>query len=207
MKKYFKNKVLTVSIISSLSLLSACSNAVAPASIGINHRTKVQMIRLPYMIDFKENIAQISKNEKTSLQHFLLINKVGYGDELSMDFALLADGELSRINQKRIEYIAQFFKSNGLVFSTQVTPYGDTPKKNQARLLVSRYVATPPTCGDHSEASSTDSLPNIGCTTQAHLGLMIANPRDLISPAQPSSSDTDSAVKAVKTYKTNSGGK
>lgn len=207
MKKYFKNKVLTVSIISSLSLLSACSNTIAPANVGINHRTKVQMIRLPYMIDFKENIAEFSKNEKTNLQHFLLVNKVGYGDELSMDFALLADGELSKINQKRIEYIAQFFKSNGIVFSAQITPYGDTPKRNQARLLVSRYVATPPTCGDHSEVSSANSLPDIGCSIQAHLGLMVANPRDLINPAQPNSSDTDKAVEAVKTYKTNSGDK
>jgi hypothetical protein len=203
MKKMMKNKLSTLALVTGFTLVSGCSGTVAPANVGPDHRTKVQMIRLPYMVDFEENKDTISKREKTDLYHFLSINKVGYGDELSADFALLRSGDLSPVNQKRLTYLSKFFKEKGIVFTTKLTPFGRAPKVNQGRILISRYIATPPSCGDYSQVNSTDNgfLPDHGCSLQAHLGMMVANPRDLINPIGSTGSDTDKAVLAVTSYK------
>ncbi len=51
-------------------------------------------------------------------------------------------------------------------------------------IVLERYLVTPPACPDWSRRSGVDfaNLPhsNFGCATQTNLGLMIANPRDLV---------------------------
>jgi pilus assembly protein CpaD len=54
------------------------------------------------------------------------------------------------------------------------------------RVSYMRYVAEPPQCGDWSTNLSDDPMnlpyPNLGCAQQRNLGVMIANPSDLLGP-------------------------
>jgi pilus assembly protein CpaD len=55
------------------------------------------------------------------------------------------------------------------------------------RLSYDRYVAQGPTCPDWSENLAFDPnnmpYPNMGCATQRNLAAQVANPRDLVQPA------------------------
>ena len=51
-------------------------------------------------------------------------------------------------------------------------------------LTIERYVVIPPSCGDFSQpigdAQQAYAHSNYGCADTANLGLMVANPRDII---------------------------
>ncbi|MGI9435952.1 MAG: CpaD family pilus assembly lipoprotein [Geminicoccaceae bacterium] len=61
---------------------------------------------------------------------------------------------------------------------------GAWSKNRRVELVFERYMVTPPACPDWSRHSGTDFAnqphTNFGCATEANLGLMIANPRDLV---------------------------
>ena len=58
--------------------------------------------------------------------------------------------------------------------------------QNRAVLTYAFYVARPPECGKYTRdiSDNMDNSPsdNFGCATQRNIGLMIANPRDLLQP-------------------------
>ncbi len=59
---------------------------------------------------------------------------------------------------------------------------GDPP----IRVAYLRYVAEPPQCGDWSTNLANEPMnvpyPNLGCANQRNLGVMVANPADLLGP-------------------------
>lgn len=210
MKKIMKRKNMEnisrlFSVLACLMLVS-CSGAANFVDGDNQKRNEVQMIKIPFMITFDVGSPNLSGESVERLDMFMMRSNVSFGDELSMDFPLNRNGGLSEMSQKRMAFMSSHLKKRGLRISSEVTPYGLSPAANQARFLVSRYVVTPPACGDWSQPSTGNygnaSLSELGCTTQANLGLMVANPRDLIAGTANNIPDTEQAAKAVKTYRT-----
>jgi pilus assembly protein CpaD len=132
-----------------------------------------------------------------------MTSNIRYGDEFSMDFPLDRNGNLSELDKNRLAYISNLLKDGGLYMSATVTPYGMEPSVNTGRLLISKYVVTPPSC-NWSQPSYPNRenapLANIGCSSQANLGLMVANPRDLIVGAEGGPPNAERAASAVERY-------
>ncbi len=206
MKKILMKKVMNYISVMACLVLASCSGAANFADGDNQKRNEVQMVKIPLMVTFASDSATLSGESIANLDRFMMRSDVSYGDELSMDFPLNRDGSLSEMSQKRMAYMAEYLKGRGLHLSAEVTPYGMSPEADQARFLISRYVVTPPTCGNWSQPSTGNygnaSLPEIGCANQANLGLMVANPRDLITGATTGAIDTESAAKAVLTFRT-----
>lgn len=57
-------------------------------------------------------------------------------------------------------------------------------RNRRVEIILERYIVTPPACPDWSRRSGLDyhnqKHSNFGCATETNLGLMIANPRDLV---------------------------
>lgn len=187
-------------------VLASCSGAANFADGDNQKRNQVQMIKIPFMMTFEAGRTDLSDEGVTGLDNFMMRSNVSYGDELSLDFPLNRDGSLSDMSRKRLVFMAGHLKERGLRLSSDVTPYGMSPADNQARFLISRYVVTPPVCGDWSQPSmgnyANASLSELGCSNQANLGLMVANPRDLITGVTNGVPDTENSAKAVLTYRT-----
>lgn len=187
-------------------LITGCSSASNFARGDAQMRNEVEMIRIPFMVSFKKGSSRLSGKAVERLDMFMMKSNVGYGDELSMDFPLRRDGNLSEQNRQRMTFLSELMKRRGLHLSPEVTPYGLSPAVNQARFLISRYVITPPRCGDWSQASTDNygNAPtvNFGCANQASLGLMVANPRDLITGVDNEQADAEKVARAVRTYRT-----
>jgi len=201
-KKVTKSVLLGASCI--LLTTGCASNMANFSGVEQQNRNQVEMVRIPYNIHFETDAATMSNDEVAKLNYFLRTANVSYGDEFSMDFPLDRSGNLTDLDQKRLAYVSNMLKDSGLYMSTNDTPYGMEPNSDSGRLLVSKYVVTPPECGNWSQKSHPNyenaSLNNIGCASQANLGLMIANPRDLIIGAEGAAPNAERTAAAVERY-------
>lgn len=193
--------------LSCVMLTAGCASNMANYNgVELQNRNEVEMVRVPYSIHFGNEVPEMSDPEITKLNRFLATSNVAYGDEFSMDFPLDRNGNLSEIDQKRQQYVSDLLKNSGLYLSANVTPYGMEPSPNTSRLLISKYVVTPPECGDWTQNNYPNyenaPLNNLGCATQANLGRMVANPRDLVIGATGATSDAEQSASAVERYRT-----
>ncbi len=83
--------------------------------------------------------------------------------------------------------------------------YRSAEDKRELVLSFTRYVATPPACGDWSPTFKRDfknlSSPNYGCATQSNLAAMIADPRDLSQPADGTPPDANARARMIGAYR------
>lgn len=87
----------------------------------------------------------------------------------------------------------------------QSTTYRSAEEKRELVLSFTRYVATPPACGDWSPTFKRDfknlTSPNYGCATQSNLAAMIADPRDLVQPADETPADANARGRMIGAYR------
>jgi pilus assembly protein CpaD len=72
-------------------------------------------------------------------------------------------------------------------------------------LSYTRYVATPSACGVWEGMKARDYAnkrsPNFGCATQNNIAAMIADPRDLVQPADESPADATARIRGITSYR------
>ncbi|GHF11290.1 hypothetical protein GCM10017044_01290 [Kordiimonas sediminis] len=156
-------------------------------------RGSVQMVRLPYRIAAEPDGTDTPSHVTyAGLDKFLASIDVGYGDVLLLDSgAGTAPG--------RADAIASFIKARGLEYGG-VQVLGPSPLDGDLILYVERHIYEPPAC-DNWEAELTDDRRNNpaarhGCANERALGLMVADPRDLVG-GKKGETRTDPSVKAV----------
>lgn len=206
MNKYLnKNTSKTVFIsMACLMLTTACSGGLTNyTGVEQQNRNEVEMVRIPYSISFNADADTMDEAEIAKLNQFLMNANISYGDEFSMDFPLDREGNMSTLDNIRLMYISNLLKDSGLYLASSATPYGMEPSANTGRLLISKYIVTPPTCSwSQSVNPNHENAPisNMGCASQANLGLMVANPRDLIIGAEGGSPNAERTARAINIY-------
>lgn len=176
--------------------LTACqhTDVATPSPLESTMRSSVQMVRLPYAIAPEEDGTDTPSGATyAAIQSFLASTKAGYGDVLMLDSENASD--------VRIAAIEEFLRQRGLAYGGQAK-LGSTPADGSIMLYLERYVVTTPNCGEWAPEDSNNRRNNpssfFGCSNTANLGLMVANPRDLIA-GQGSGNSTGSAVGAIYT--------
>lgn len=192
-------------VVSAIALVSvsACVPSEAQYSGAASEkRNEVRMVRLTHSIEVSDT-RYLSAEAITGLDRFIVENRVGYGDTLSLDAGDAAAGDKDR---KAIR--SQLLK-NGLRLDPNPTIAGALPAEGTVVLVVDRYVVTTPNCSDWSMKSKPNYAnapsPNFGCTSRAILGQMVANPRDLIQGQEYDGPDGSAAANAVETYLNSAG--
>lgn len=181
-----------------LLALGACyhTNVAEPSLKDPVARNSVQMVRLPHEITAEDDRTDsLSRMTMTTLAGFFTSIEVGYADVIMLDGPDVSDG--------RIAAIASYVNQQGLIYAG-TSALGAKPKAGSVVLYVERYIVATPTCGEwlpefNNSSRNNDSAFH-GCASTANLGLMIANPRDLIS-GQNSGTSTAAAVGALYTPK------
>ena len=148
------------------------SSAEAP------RQTRVDFQRLTHTAGFAANATQLAQNEQESLGAFLQAAQVTTDDPVYLEGA---SGD--RLSAARISTLARDLTRHGYSVATlPATP--DAVPRNALLVVVERYVVTPPDCpnwtksqsGNHENAQAS----NFGCADATNLGLMVADPRDLV---------------------------
>jgi|GEM_PF-421739 len=115
----------------------------------------------------------------------------GHADERASDLYNLD------LAARRMETVGHFLKDQGVLrLDLQASSFGERApaveggdesawqKNRRVEIVLERYLVTPPACPDWSRRTGVDYAnrphTNFGCATQTNLGLMIANPRDLV---------------------------
>lgn len=163
------------------------------------HKNQVDVISFTHGVNFSEGSSALSDAEKTGLDNFIYSQGLGYGDQLVLDFATgdtAWGAKMSAVNN--------FLKTRGF-WVKYATQSGSSSNVNAAVLMVNRYSVTPPDCQAISEESFVPGEmwvnKTFGCTTALNLGLMVANPQDLIE-GQPDTLPTAwGAVRALQIYR------
>jgi pilus biogenesis lipoprotein CpaD len=188
----------TTSLLAAISMLGlgACVHTdvetATPAETVM--RNSVQMVRLTHEIGAEEDgTATPSGGTLARMNAFLTGVEAGYSDVIMLDSA---DAPADRIDA-----IADHLRARGLSFGGTAT-LGAAPASGTIMLYLERYIVTVPNCGQWREETSDNSRNNpssfLGCSLTANLGLMVANPRDLLA-GQGSGNSTAAAVGALYT--------
>ena len=183
-----KTALLAVSLIA----LSACQTSGTTRYTDTVNRSTVELVRLPFELQPEaDGTDSLSAQSTISMHTFLTSINAGYGDIIMLD--------APSASASRIKAIQEFLKERGLTFGGVAT-LGQTPADKAVMLYVERYQVTVPNCGiwpsDNAEIDPNNAPPFHGCSSVAALGMMVANPRDLVA-GQSGRSNSSSAVSAV----------
>jgi pilus biogenesis lipoprotein CpaD len=209
--------------------LSACAPAdLGPnASLGwleASSPKKLEVDRADYRhaIYFDTDQADITGVEQDRLLTFLssvtptagdTIRLEGHADERATDLYNL------ELAARRANAVADFLRRHGYQNVTVTSSsYGEAipaaagsgpevwRQNRRVELVLERYLVTLPACPDWSRESGTDfaNLPhsNFGCATEANLGLMVAEPRDLVRGRTLGPADGVHQAEGIVRYRT-----
>jgi len=192
--------ISTVLVVGLAAATGACVSSGSWHESNTEKRNEVELVRLTHMVQFEAGGATLSEAQARNLAHFLKDARVGYRDEIWID---AGDSPLAA---ERRRVLARRLESRGLSVADAPLAYGAAPGANAARLVVGRYVVTPPECpdwrkpADLRDYTNTPSS-NLGCATVTNLGLMVADPHDLIEGRDYGGPDTEQASTAVETFR------
>lgn len=196
----YKNISLAILGVALLGTAACAPYANSYHDASIEKRNLVQHLRLTEVISFNDFAGgQISPQTQSQIDRFLNINQARYGDSISLDLGAQDD---QAAKQKAVK---NHLLARGYFLSSQAPITAEAPQDNAGILIIDRYIVTPPNCyEDHNfgkNISLSINAPSHGCATQANLGLMVANPQDLIDPSPLSTLNSEGGVRAVSDYR------
>lgn len=193
-------KALTTALALGLAgLAGGCTSQSQWHDTATAKRNTVELVRMTHMVEYDAGASRLSAAQAAALDAFMAENGLRYGDEVWVD---AGTGPLA---SARREAVISRFREMGITVSDADLAYGPAPARNEARVIVGRYVVTPPDCPDWRKPSDRDYLntpsSNMGCATMTNLGLMVANPKDLLHGREHGSADTERVTDAVNKYR------
>jgi pilus assembly protein CpaD len=186
----------------SISLaLAACNPLTPPFKPGDSSykQLKVDYVRLTHPAVFGPNAVKLSSEESQKLSAFLDNAQVSADDHVYVEQPATGD----RLSAQRISQIAHQLAARGIGVRT-LPAKGDIPA-DQLTVLVERYVVTPPNCPDWTKDPVADHdnevYGNFGCANVTNLGLMVADPRDLVIGRQMGPEVGNPALAGIARYR------
>lgn len=177
-----------ISVLACIALLPGCVPETAEWTAAESpKKNKVDRVVFTYNVAYPAHATEMEVREKKKLQQFL-------SDSVPSPSAVTATlYEHGGISEKRIKDIKRELLKHGvpndLIIVTDDQDASDCKhsKKDShsgVELIIERYLVIPPSCSDFSQkiGDAKQSAPssNYGCAVEANLGMMVANPRDLI---------------------------
>lgn len=179
-------------------LLSGCLNTTTEwTGAAAEKRSTVEMVRLTHDVTVSDMGADsgLSPQAAAELDTFIKSVNFGYGDRLIVDAGGRATGG---------QAVGNHLTKQGLNVSPLATPLGAELTEGVVRVAVERYVVTLPPCPDWRQPSwpNRNNAPtsNMGCANAAALGMMVANPRDLLEGQEFAGPDGGQSADAITRY-------
>jgi len=185
----------------SLSLAGCIADASKYTEAPTFKDLQVRYTQTDLIMAFAPGSAVLSITEAARLTQFL--NRVGIdeGDRISLG----VDPAAGALADARLQVVAAYLRGQGIVATSGAVPPKTMPV-GQVVVDVGRYVVTTPPCPDWSRVSGPEftNMPssNFGCATTTNLGLMVADPGDLVAGRGHGAFDGGPASLAIQRYRT-----
>jgi pilus assembly protein CpaD len=197
--------IVRAALLSAGLVLAACESPVEEwQPVQAPKSNTVEFVRLNHIVRFAPGAAVPTAAEARQLMNFVDDAEIAGGDEVYLDAA-----PADRLSQARQASIRRLLSQRGIRAVALPAIAGAGGERlalgDEVALQVERYVVTPPACPNWSKPPGGDPTntvsSNFGCATATNLGLMIANPRDLLSGRKPGPADAEPALRAIQNYR------
>ncbi len=159
-----------IAVLSLGLLVSACGWGIQRTDYEQDINYRVDVATFAHDVAFAPGTRAPADDQVIRLNGFLSTIDAGFGDSIS----------LSGGTPEQRRAVAEYLKPLML----EVRAYPDLGSEGAVTVTVVRHVVTAPACGDWSKPSEKDHAnsagPNVGCSTNAALAQMVANPADLL---------------------------
>ncbi len=183
-------------------VVAGCAQTVAdwtPAATP--NELQVKWVTHEHSISFNSPANLLTNQEARSLDRFLSDIDLRPSDRLFVDVGpqsgeVVADNRVGVINEQLRHYVPN---AQALAIT------GEKGSAGNIRLIVGRYVVLPPNCPNLSRPSSSNpgnfNDSNFGCSTQRNLGLMLADPGDLLRGRALGPADGEALSRGIRAYR------
>jgi len=182
--------------------LSGCADNFERWDNQTPKQLKVDRVHYSHDVQFAAEDDRLPVAERDRLDSFLTHAQVDRTDKVYVNVE--PDGQ--RVTDRRVSTVAAFLKLRGLKPAVPITGFGDGKEKaDTVKVVVERYLVTLPGCpdwsGDMSDTFNNDVHSNYGCATASNLGMMVANPEDLVHGRKLGPADGDYLRTSIERYK------
>lgn len=170
---------------------------------------RVTRMQFRHEVEFGFGLPGMTEDEGARLNAFVARTRLGFGDRVVVLAGvpeLDDEAEARRLADRRRETVAAFLTLNGVEARLPDGDFGsEVPAGDAVAVLVDRYVASLPACPDwtgkpgynfNNQVSS-----NFGCATAVNLGMMVADPGDLVRGREMGPADGERTARAIERYR------
>jgi pilus assembly protein CpaD len=177
--------------------VAACNNTPDDPSRGVAAVHVPVVTSADYVFDAQAPDGSLAPGQADRLNGWFQGLGLGYGDSIFVD-GVYADAARGQVASIAGQY--------GMLVSPGAPVTAGAVQPGMVRVVVSRRRAEVPGCPDWSQPSQPNfnnkSMANYGCSVNANLAAMIANPEDLIHGREGSGvTDSSTSTKAIELYR------
>lgn len=198
--------VLVIAVIL-MTLVTACAPETASWSPDRDaKKNDVRWVTFQHQVRFDDNAIEVTDEERSRLRLFLSRHDAGHGDLIRIGY----DGtriDVMDVRQASRRETAVAAELRRLELPAGLLP--DVPAEKTGngsiRIELGRYIVVPPDCPDWTKRADGDSAnrrsSNFGCANAVNLGLMVANPGDLVRGRAAGPADGAAGARRYKSYR------
>ena len=171
---------------------------------------RADLVQYGHDVAFAAGEARLTNGQRRRLDTFLARLEAGYGDRFYVVAGRGRRGApkqaAARLGERRRQAVMAFLELRRLRVLPLRIEFGiDAPVGEAVKVIVRRYVVTLPGCPDWtgrpgiSYDNTTSS--NFGCATAINLGLMVADPGDIVAGRHPGLLDGEFAARSIERYR------
>ncbi len=174
------------------------------------HAPRADLVQYGHDVAFAAGEARLTNGQRQRLDAFLARLEAGYGDRFYVVAGRGRRGEpkqaAARLGERRRQAVMAFLELRKLRVLPLRIEFGiDAPVRGAVKVIVRRYVVTLPGCPDWTGRpgityDNTRSS-NFGCATATNLGLMVADPGDIVAGRHPGLMDGEFAARSIERYR------
>jgi pilus assembly protein CpaD len=192
-----KHPISRLCLILGVMLTAACSTPDTVERVEPPKQLRVDHVRSRHIAAFVPGKAELAGGEAQKLAEFLDTAGLDPGDRVYLEPA-----KDDRLAPARIGRLVREVSRRDI--GAETLPPGDLTA-NQMAVVVERYAVTPPNCPDWTSPAVGDHTnqppSNFGCATTTNLGLMVADPHDLLIGRTLGPEEGDPAIAAINRYR------
>ena len=206
---FTKQKIISAaSLLAIMIVVTGCAPESArwtPAEAP--KENKVDFIAMQHQVHFAPGAVAVTGAEAKALAGFLNGIALAYGDQVTIDAGPhAASVATDSVAAKRLDAVRTALRHLQVRAQIAARPTVDgVLSRDTVIVTVGRYVVTGPKCPDRSKPEADDYTNNVdsnyGCATATNLGLMVANPGDLVHGTVAGPADGDFAARGVQLYR------
>lgn len=178
---------------------AAWTAAEAPNRLQVDWRSEA------FVASFPSGAAQLAPDERAKLGRFLDASLRTGDERITLSPPPDADRALTG---RRIDHLRQIVAAAAPRRPVTVAPVADSRlSSGTALVVIGRYVVSTPSCPNWRKPSGIDAAnqpsSNLGCANESNLGLMVADPGDLVAGRELDRADGEAMNHGIRRYRDN----